>query len=297
MKKFIILTVSILLIIHSSTYCQTTTFEYLLTTPSNEVINDIYEASDGFIYGVGFVTKPNEYSFNANGFILKLDEEGIFVDSCILNKNKRFCFDNILPENDNQFVLSGYSSDTINGWPNNEACSIELKKINSNLEILSEKTFSFPPDYGYWNMLTRRGKNNDLLIGGSIFPYNIPYIYFYVIDDQFDSIKADFYVDSTRTCYAIHQVTDSSYWLIDGIRPDYYTMDNNAAYDYLSENHGSFDSAKMIELSKIVATKNGNLENVVYDATNLEMWVAYAHGNEAASSRPYVHIDLKEYFK
>ena len=77
----------------------------------------------------------------------------------------------------------------------------------------------------------------------------------------------------------------------------YYTMDNDAAYDHLSENHGSFDAEKMIELSKIVATKNGNLENVVYDATNLEMWVAYAHGKEAASSRPYVHIDLKEYFK
>ncbi len=77
----------------------------------------------------------------------------------------------------------------------------------------------------------------------------------------------------------------------------YYTMDNEAAYNHLSENHGKFDSEKMIELSKIVADEDGNLENVVYDATNLEMWVAYAHGNEIASSRPYVHIDLKEYFK
>ena len=207
---------------------QTTTFEYLLSNPSsNEIINDIYEAPDGFIYGVGFVTKPNEYSYKANGFILKLDKEGFFVDSsklCI--SNKRFCIDNILSDNDDLFVLSGYSSDTINGWPNNKGCCIELKKINSNLEVLSEKTFTFPPDYGYWNMLTRRGKNDDLLIGGSIFPYNIPYIFFYVIDEQFDSIKANFYVDSTRTCYAIHQVNDSSYWLIDGIRPDYYTMDN-----------------------------------------------------------------------
>ena len=53
----------------------------------------------------------------------------------------------------------------------------------------------------------------------------------------------------------------------------------------------------MIELSRLVADDDGNLENVVYDATNLEMWVAYAHGKEVASKRPYVHIDLKKYFK
>ncbi len=32
-------------------------------------------------------------------------------------------------------------------------------------------------------------------------------------------------------------------------------------------------SEKMIELSRLVADDGGNLENVVYDATNLEMWV------------------------
>ncbi len=76
----------------------------------------------------------------------------------------------------------------------------------------------------------------------------------------------------------------------------YYTMDNEAAYNYLSENHGSFDAEKMIELSKIVADDDGNLENVVYDATSLEMWVAYAKDLEVASTRPYIHIDLKKYF-
>ncbi|MBK7106916.1 MAG: hypothetical protein IPH62_16715 [Ignavibacteriae bacterium] len=76
----------------------------------------------------------------------------------------------------------------------------------------------------------------------------------------------------------------------------YYTMDNDAAYEFLTKNHGKFNSDKMIELSRLVADEDGNLENVVYDATNLEMWVAYANGNEVASSRPYVYIDLKKYF-
>ncbi|MFZ1291624.1 MAG: C45 family peptidase [Melioribacteraceae bacterium] len=77
----------------------------------------------------------------------------------------------------------------------------------------------------------------------------------------------------------------------------YYTMDNDAAYNFLTENHGKFNSEKMIELSRLVADEDGNLENVVYDATNLEMWVAYANGKDVASSRPYIHLDLKEYFK
>ena len=59
---------------------------------------------------------------------------------------------------------------------------------------------------------------------------------------------------------------------------------------------GVFDSDKMIELSRIVADDDGNLENVVYDATDLEMWVAYANGSEIAGKRPYVYIDLKKYF-
>lgn len=77
----------------------------------------------------------------------------------------------------------------------------------------------------------------------------------------------------------------------------YYTMDNSAAYEFITKNHGSFNSEKMIELSRLVADDDGNLENVIYDATSLEMWVAYAHGKEVASKRPYVHIDLKNYFK
>jgi len=77
----------------------------------------------------------------------------------------------------------------------------------------------------------------------------------------------------------------------------YYTMNNDLAYDYITSNYGTFDSAKMIELSKLVADDDGNLENVVYDATNLEMWVAYANGRQVASSQPYIHLDLKKYIE
>ncbi len=77
----------------------------------------------------------------------------------------------------------------------------------------------------------------------------------------------------------------------------YYTMKNDIAYNHLKENRGSYDADKMIELSRAVADDDGNLINVVYDATSLEMWVAFAEDLQVASERPYVHIKLKDYLK
>jgi hypothetical protein len=69
------------------------------------------------------------------------------------------------------------------------------------------------------------------------------------------------------------------------------------AYTHLKANRGKYNAEKMIELSRAVADDDGNLINVVYDATNLDMWVAFAEDMQIAGERPYVHIDLKEYFK
>lgn len=103
-----------------------------------------------------------------------------------------------------------------------------------------------------------------------------------------DSVKLTIWKDNDATDEVAPNVSENVC---------YYTMDNTAAYEFISENYGKFNSDKMIELSRLVADEGGNLENVVYDATNLEMWVAYANGEEEASKRAYVHIDLKKYFK
>ncbi len=75
----------------------------------------------------------------------------------------------------------------------------------------------------------------------------------------------------------------------------YHTMKNTVAFNIIQKNLGNFDENTMIELSRAVADKDGNLLNVVYDATTLEMWVAYAHLQEDASLQNYVHIDMKDY--
>lgn len=72
----------------------------------------------------------------------------------------------------------------------------------------------------------------------------------------------------------------------------YHTMNNGAAITHLTANHGRYDVEKMIELSRLVRGER-NLMNVVYDGTDLELWVAYAEGQEEAYLRPYVHFDLR----
>ncbi len=74
----------------------------------------------------------------------------------------------------------------------------------------------------------------------------------------------------------------------------YHTMNNPVAFKMLNEYYGKFDASKMIELSRAVADPDGNLMDVVYDATTMEMWIAYAHGMEDASKQGYVHLSLEE---
>lgn len=75
----------------------------------------------------------------------------------------------------------------------------------------------------------------------------------------------------------------------------YFTMKNDVAFKMVKENYGTFNSDKMVALSRAVADEGGNLVNVIYDATSLEMWVAFAEKEQDASTRTYVHISLKDY--
>ena len=77
----------------------------------------------------------------------------------------------------------------------------------------------------------------------------------------------------------------------------YNTMNNPVAFKMLKEYYGKFDAEKMIGLSRAVADEDGNLMDVVYDATTLEMWIAYANGSEDASKQEYVHLSLEDVLK
>lgn len=228
MKKIFVISFSFIFVLHTA-YCQTTTFDYLISSSDNDFVSDLYEADDGSIYLCGFVTRPYEGSGKSKAIVIKLNSEGTFVDSAVYNiKDRRFCFTNILPDINDCLILSGYSSDTVmQALITYSNCKLELKGINSNLVLQSEKALEFPPDYRYYDMISQKGMNNNLLIGGSVMPDNVPYIFYYVLNQNFDSIQANFYLDKYRTCYATKQINDSTYWVCDGIKSSYYQIDND----------------------------------------------------------------------
>jgi isopenicillin-N N-acyltransferase-like protein len=68
---------------------------------------------------------------------------------------------------------------------------------------------------------------------------------------------------------------------------------NDILYADLSANWGSIDPtvAQAISVNNAMSS---NLMDAVYDATTLEMWVAYAEGLDRAANRPFVYFDLNE---
>jgi hypothetical protein len=49
----------------------------------------------------------------------------------------------------------------------------------------------------------------------------------------------------------------------------------------------------MIHIANQIPIRGGNVVNVVYDATAMQLWVSYAKGEQEAYRRPYTHIDLR----
>ncbi len=76
----------------------------------------------------------------------------------------------------------------------------------------------------------------------------------------------------------------------------YYTMNNTLAHQHLTANWGLYDARKMIDLSRQLASRKGNLLNVIYDPAAKVIWVAYAEGDEHAFRRPYVRVPLAPFF-
>lgn len=73
-----------------------------------------------------------------------------------------------------------------------------------------------------------------------------------------------------------------------------YNDEGRGAFPTLQKERGKLDGPKLVELANKIPIKGGNVENVVYDATALRMWVSYAKAGKEAYTRPYTYIDLKQ---
>lgn len=77
------------------------------------------------------------------------------------------------------------------------------------------------------------------------------------------------------------------------LRCTVYNDEGRGAFPSLKKDHGQFDANRLIELANRIPIRGGNVENVVYDATGLKLWVSYAKGEVEAYRRPYAMLDLK----
>ncbi len=72
-----------------------------------------------------------------------------------------------------------------------------------------------------------------------------------------------------------------------------YNDEGRGAFPTLQSEYGTLNAEKLVRLANEIPIKGGSVENVVYDATALRLWVSYAKGDEEAYQRPSVFVDLK----
>ena len=73
-----------------------------------------------------------------------------------------------------------------------------------------------------------------------------------------------------------------------------YNDEGRGAFPLLQRDYGSLNAEKMIQIANQIPIRGGNVVNVVYDATALQLWISYAKGSQEAYRRPYTRIDLKK---
>ncbi|MFO1021763.1 MAG: C45 family peptidase [Planctomycetales bacterium] len=76
-----------------------------------------------------------------------------------------------------------------------------------------------------------------------------------------------------------------------------YQDEGRGAFAPMLKNFGKITEKDMIDVACKIPIKGGNILDVVYDATALEFWVAYAEKDVEAYKRPFVHVKLKDYLE
>lgn len=221
-----------LALIHSQIFSQNNTFEYIYSTHINVVVNDIYEHDDGSIFMSGYTTNPNEMWGKSIGLVLKISKSGQFINELnIAIKDRRFCISHILPNTIGSIYTAGWSCDTLlHQLSGHKNMKMEFREIDESLNILAEKGFYFPPEYRDFSTAIRKGDYNQFLFCGSIQPYDssgVPFPFLYILDHNFDSINANFYLDDWGAVEYPVQLPDTSIWMIDGLKSSYYIVDKS----------------------------------------------------------------------
>ncbi len=244
MSRIIYIIILGIIISHYSLQSQNTTFDHVFTNPLNEVVKDIYEADNGDIFIAGFRSKANEFWGKTSGLLYKLDKEGNILDSLIQPvSNRRYCFEHIIPLQEDSLLLLGYTSDTIREYIGCNNCQLTFQKITNTFDSVSSKSYAIPSSYQWAYSRTAKGLNDITLIG---ITYMIDYQFkfmFYVLTPELDSIIARDYSDMPRCCGPIKHLKDSTYWICDENRYNYYCLNNELILtEYITARPHNLDS-------------------------------------------------------
>lgn len=210
---------------------QTQTFEYLLSTPENEFVRDIYESENGDIFFTGFISKYPNQKIKTKSLTVKIDESGYFIDSLIINfPEMRFKTISFVTNGNNEYILTGSKTDTTGQLQN---ISIVLLKININLDILETAEFKFPPDYKATSHFSMKGSDDSFFVSGTVDTINPFRMYIYKFNYELDSIKAKFFLDNTIASDRLKEFDDGKIWVLAGVQESYFILDS--AWAIISE--------------------------------------------------------------
>ncbi len=205
---------------------QTPTFEYLLSSPKNELLIDLYESDNGDIFFSGYISDHRDYSIQRNGLLGKIDKYGQFIDTVVTSyPEKCFAYTTMLPINDSTILLDGIKTDTSGQFEN---ASIVLSKMNNDFGLIEKKEYVLPSDYKVHYHLAYTGNNNTFLVAGSFqYATNPTKTFVYRFDENLDSIRAKFFFDNNIFYSELNELSDSRLWILTAFNSKYVIIDSS----------------------------------------------------------------------
>lgn len=231
MKNLILIIFFFLLFLSGRLSGQEITFEYLLSLPLNEQFSDIVEAPDGTIYfstRINTVEQPNI----KKALLVKLDIYGNFIDSAVITyPGKSIYISHIFSSDSGQFVIVASIYDTIGTRKN---AGIMLSGMNDDFTMFDQTIYFFPPSYTLDGLSSNLQANGNIMVGGAVEVNNhTPRPFLYEFNNDFDSLKAKFYLDDFGVVSHIKRITDGKYWFTKDIHEQYQLVDS--AFNYVSD--------------------------------------------------------------
>jgi len=223
MKATHIFSFILVLLISNRLCAQTITYEYLMSSPLDEFISDIYQNPDGSIFFCGSTTRTLQ-SEKIGGLLVKLDNQGHFVDSIIITyPDKDVYINHIFPNNNQEFVIVATIHDTID----NLNAGILLCKMDESLNLYDQTIFKFPENYGMLALFANMSQGENILSGGAVLMQSsMPRPFIYEFSNDFDSLKARFFPSESGIIFKLKSLLDGNYWIINVGRYRYELLDS-----------------------------------------------------------------------